>query len=1157
MVIQSAAGETCDGSNMGGNTCQNLGYDEGSVSCYANCTLNTTQCRNIPSPVCGNGVIESGETCDDANTRSGDGCSVSCAVESGWTCTTANPSTCTLVGGVDCSKCDGSTDVFTSLYSPWTNGPRKDKSFFPIGVWLQDPSRAGDYKAIGINTFIGLWQGPTEAQLSTLKQYAMPVIAHQNDVGLTSANKSSLVGWSYKDEPDNAQKQSDGSYGPCIAPSELKTTYNALKSKDATRPVYLNFGRGVADINWNGRGTCKGDTDYYRQAKDAADIISFDIYPVNNGQPLDMVAKGIDNLYNWSNNEKIIWNILETTSINGGSRPTPSQIKAEVWMSLVHGSKGITYFAHEFQPSTDSDALLNYPETVSALTSINARIAQLAPVLNSSTIKNAVGVSSAVPVDVMIKRYGGKTYLFAVVMSNNPTTATFTLYGFPQTATATVLDENRTITINNGVFSDSFVAYGVHLYEINYSPAAGVDCSKCLCGNSVIDAGETFDGTNLGGKTCQSLGYNQGSLSCNASCVLNTTQCNNIAPVDTIAPKVSTFTVTANPVKIAWSVTDSGGTHLDRIEIWRAPDNVGKPGTWGELTSLRTTLTGQNLDAHSASISDSPSTGTWWYGLHAVDKAGNIGIEPDPPGPLKFVQSPPPQTELPIVTGQCPFATWPASNCTGNSITIKMNDPRPTGFGSYRDLGTSPSAEISFKLDKNYTYGCYANSFDVWVLDPGAGVTINSMSPTAKDARHGWAVDYSSDSRPFDTRRGGSGTSPSLPYVAKAVTAHRPISITKMESYSDSEVGTDCRSAPFASSNGPCTKFGYTLTVVPEVPQNNGHTAFRPPWTGIVKPTYSTNNIMWALLPQVSSAGFSPKSFKNLFPWCVTTAHTVSSIYGANWAHPHFNIPEYGADIHNKTHFCTFHSFLKDAFTQQERELIAVTAIQMGIDLFYTLQSSPDFHFQANAGWGAGRQVPVVFAAAMLNDTDMKNALLDRFKTPIGPNHKAGDEFSEDGQVVVSQNGAVLWGSMIGGYTCKASTYWNNQNGEPGARDCADPDGWIDGGETTGSTYQSCCSTATYKSAVGGFYLMPEMADLVMGRNNVGKKLFDYVERAIRFGAWTLPDPKKRFPDRHGAAINLAHKESLGMWLYDAFSSQLRTTKTNAAGQPALDQIRR
>jgi cysteine-rich repeat protein len=31
-----------------------------------------------PPPVCGNGVVETGETCDDGNTWSGDGCSSSC-----------------------------------------------------------------------------------------------------------------------------------------------------------------------------------------------------------------------------------------------------------------------------------------------------------------------------------------------------------------------------------------------------------------------------------------------------------------------------------------------------------------------------------------------------------------------------------------------------------------------------------------------------------------------------------------------------------------------------------------------------------------------------------------------------------------------------------------------------------------------------------------------------------------------------------------------------------------------------------------------------------------------------------------------------------------------------------------------------------------------
>jgi hypothetical protein len=34
-----------------------------------------------------------------------------------------------------------------------------DPSFFPIAVWLQDPSRAPAYKEIGINVYVGLWKG--------------------------------------------------------------------------------------------------------------------------------------------------------------------------------------------------------------------------------------------------------------------------------------------------------------------------------------------------------------------------------------------------------------------------------------------------------------------------------------------------------------------------------------------------------------------------------------------------------------------------------------------------------------------------------------------------------------------------------------------------------------------------------------------------------------------------------------------------------------------------------------------------------------------------------------------------------------------------------------------------------------------------------------
>ena len=40
--------------------------------------------------VCGDGILQSGEDCDDLNTTSGDGCDASCLIEDGWECTDAS-----------------------------------------------------------------------------------------------------------------------------------------------------------------------------------------------------------------------------------------------------------------------------------------------------------------------------------------------------------------------------------------------------------------------------------------------------------------------------------------------------------------------------------------------------------------------------------------------------------------------------------------------------------------------------------------------------------------------------------------------------------------------------------------------------------------------------------------------------------------------------------------------------------------------------------------------------------------------------------------------------------------------------------------------------------------------------------------------------------
>jgi len=76
------AGEQCDLNNFGGLTCANFGYNSGFLQC-TNCQIITTFCYTTTgiTGICGNGLLEPGEQCDDGNTISGDGCSSGCRFE--------------------------------------------------------------------------------------------------------------------------------------------------------------------------------------------------------------------------------------------------------------------------------------------------------------------------------------------------------------------------------------------------------------------------------------------------------------------------------------------------------------------------------------------------------------------------------------------------------------------------------------------------------------------------------------------------------------------------------------------------------------------------------------------------------------------------------------------------------------------------------------------------------------------------------------------------------------------------------------------------------------------------------------------------------------------------------------------------------------------
>jgi hypothetical protein len=111
-------------------------------------------------------------------------------------------------------------------------------------------------------------------------------------------------------------------------------------------------------------------------------------------------------------------------------------------------------------------------------------------------------------------------------------------------------------------------------------------------------------------------------------------------PLDAIPPVVVSMGLEEGSVLVNFNVSDDGGSFLDRIEIWRVKDdpaNPDNPGDWndpaiGNPIGTIPINAGNNwnyykTDDHGKYTDIPPSDGTWWYGLHVVDRAGNCTTE--------------------------------------------------------------------------------------------------------------------------------------------------------------------------------------------------------------------------------------------------------------------------------------------------------------------------------------------------------------------------------------------------------------------------------------------------------------------------------------------------------------------------------------------------
>lgn len=351
-------------------------------------------------------------------------------------------------------------------------GPWQEPGFFPLGIWLQSPANATRYQALGINLYVGLWDGPTEAQLQALAAVGMRTVCAQNEVGLRQGG-STIIGWLHGDEPDNAQAAGIG-YGPPIPPATVLASYRAMQAKDRSRPVLLNLGQGAAWDGWHGRGVRTNHPEDYPEYCRAADFVSFDIYPVTHDRPavagkLEFVARGVQQLRAAAPG-KPVWACLETTHVeNPQVRPTPAQVRDEAWLAIAAGASGLVWFAHEFRPKFVEAGLLAYPEVGAAVAEVTKEVTALAPILNRPprTDRVTIQVEGGSADDVAVRCHddGKDLVVIAASLASEPRQVTFTFVGRPH-GTIVSLGGGAPQPVRNGQIALPFEGYSHRSFRL-------------------------------------------------------------------------------------------------------------------------------------------------------------------------------------------------------------------------------------------------------------------------------------------------------------------------------------------------------------------------------------------------------------------------------------------------------------------------------------------------------------------------------------------------------------------------------------------------------------------------------------------------------------------------------------------------------------------
>ena len=317
------------------------------------------------------------------------------------------------------------------------------KPFFPIGTYGAPVEDFKKLKDAGYNFVVASTANLDQVQQAGLKA-AVPVhgakphwFSAVRDTISKYKDHPAILCWMLYDEPGYNRADL----------LDIYKIYNIAYEADPYHPSYLVI---TSNSVYETFGRC-------------CDILSIDTYPIEKGNIKD-VGDNIASAFELIEDRQPIWHCGQMFRWPEQRRPTPQEHRFMTYAALMQGAKGVLWYTYkgygQYLPEDE-------PELWEAQKKLLAELKSLSPLWMAGGNWHEVAVKDkSMSAQARMKKSPIGTFIFAVNTSKTESfTPEFILNEF-QNVRVSVYGEKRTLTVSNGILTDTFQPLDVFIYKV-------------------------------------------------------------------------------------------------------------------------------------------------------------------------------------------------------------------------------------------------------------------------------------------------------------------------------------------------------------------------------------------------------------------------------------------------------------------------------------------------------------------------------------------------------------------------------------------------------------------------------------------------------------------------------------------------------------------